>query len=94
MKNQKLLSIHSAVAAGIERLRRSNWVGRMDHLQILIIDGHLGPWAHFYSPMNGSLKNTEPVDIMILQTDRSEEVWLPYTGPLPGSPEYVAEEKR
>lgn len=58
--------------------------------------GQHGPWSHLWSPFNVECNGRDPVDILLLagikinpvQIDPSERAWLPYTGPLPDSPEY------
>lgn len=86
------LTIDEAAAQGIERLRRPNWANPMDHIKIDIIDGKAGPWIHLYSIMNRDFNGRDPVNHLFIHVDR--DGYLPYTGALPDSEEYKAEEKK
>lgn len=87
-----LISLRQAAAAGVERVRKPEWVDPCDHIKIDIISGGLGPWAHLYAPINKSLNGRDPVDILIIageiQADSVE--FIAHDGPDSKSPAYVA----
>lgn len=91
-----LLSINTAVAQGICRLRMPQWVNPLEHLKIDVVDGRPGAWAHLYSPSNISLNKRDPVDVLCismpglnrLHVDPYLKIYEPYTGPTHESQEY------
>jgi hypothetical protein len=89
-----LISINDAVAQGITRLRKPIWASAFDHLKIDIIDGRMGPWFHLYAPFNKECSGRDPVDLLSFNADVAVAEWLPYTGSLPESDEYKAEQAR
>ena len=88
----KLISMNDAASWGIERLRQPNWANPFDHFKIDIINGELGPWAHLYCPFNLECNGRDPVDVLIIEHDPRELAYVPYAGPIAGSPEYLAEQ--
>ena len=95
----KLISIHTAAANGILRLRMPKWANKLDHLKIDMLaplplgsDGPhtMGPWLHLYAPFNQECNGRDPVDILSMQFDLNAAEYEPYTGPLPDSDEYKA----
>jgi hypothetical protein len=91
-----MMSLRDAAARGIERVYQPNWVGRMDHFKIDIIDGRMGPWVHLYSPQNKEINGRDPVDMLALAgvIDVNAKGCYAYTGPLPDSDEYKAEAEK
>ena len=88
----RLLSIKSAAARGIKRLRMPKWACRFDHIQIDVLDGGKpGPWTHFFSPMNSAMNKRDPVNTIYLYMDYEAEDYDAFQGPLPDSEEYKAE---
>jgi hypothetical protein len=85
-----LISINEAAALGIDRIRKPIWATPEDHLKIDIINGKPGPWIHLYAPFNKECNGCDPVNILWIQMDYNEPVYVPYTGPLPDSEEYLA----
>ena len=88
----ELISIAQAVEQGIARLRKPIWASPMDHLKIDIINGRAGPWLHLYCPFNNECNGRDPVDTLGLGMDYDAKEFEPYTGPLPDSVEYKAEQ--
>lgn len=93
----KLISINEAVQQGIERLRLPIWAMPMDHLKIDILameDGNKEPrlWAHLYSPFNLGTNDKDPFPILLLTLDMDKAEWEIYTGVMPDSDEYKAEQ--
>jgi hypothetical protein len=85
-----LISINEAAEQGIERLRRTIWTMPEDHIKIDIVDGKPGIWTHLYSPLNKECNGRDPFDILCMQIDYGERVWVPYQGPLSDSEQYKA----
>ncbi len=89
------ISINGAAAAGISRIRKPNWSNPMDHLELYLTGGSVGPWVNLYCPMNQSLNGRDPVKMLITEMgDLNKKDFLPYAGPLPESDEYKAAVKR
>lgn len=78
----KLISLHEAVAAGIDKVRTPRWIMSDDYLKIDIIeqDGErmMGPWFHLYSPMNEMINGRNPVDLPAMQFDCDEQIYEPW----------------
>lgn len=89
--NRKI-SLRQAAARGIERLRLQKWACSYDHVKIDIIDGAPGPWVHLWSPMNLAINGRDNIAHIINRAD--DEVYEPYTGPLPDSEEYKRHEQQ
>lgn len=87
------MTLASATARGIERVRRPIWAEPLDHLKIDIVHARLGPWAHLYAPANLDCNGCDPFDICLLIVPDECE-WVPYAGPLPDSDEYRAAQAR
>jgi hypothetical protein len=93
----ELLSIHQAVARGIDRVRLPKWAHPMDHFQLTILtdatDANgvwLGPWIQLYAPFNLECNGRDPVPLLFTQLDLDAVEYQPYIGPLPDSTEYKA----
>ncbi len=91
-ENMELISVTQAAKQGVARLRKPIWANKMDHLKIDIIDGTPGPWLHMYCPFNKECNGRDPVDILGIGSDYDAKEFEPYTGPLPDSDEYKAEQ--
>lgn len=89
VKTDELISIKEAAARGIERVRKPIWANPLDHLKIDIIEGKPGPWMHLWCPFNKKCNGRDPVDMLWIAMNYDEKSWLPYTGALPDSAEYV-----
>ena len=73
-----MISINEAVANGIEKIRKPEWVNREDHLKLDIIDGKIGPWIHLFSPLNEVLGSPDPQDLLFMGFDLDAveyEIW-------------------
>lgn len=86
------LSIAEAARRGISRLRQPQWANPMDHLKITIIAGSVAPLVRLYAPFNKECNGRDPVVLFLDQPN--DRIWLEYTGPLPDSPEYKAEQAK
>jgi len=93
-KKPDLISMEDAAAQGIERLRKPIWANPLDHVKIDIIGGSLGIWFHLYCPFNKECNGRDPVSMLLMQMPdgtSSIKEFVPYTGPLPDSKEYLAD---
>lgn len=91
----QLLSIEDAWKQRVARLRRPIWANPLDHLKLdLIGENRHGPWVHLFSPFNQECNGRDPVDLLCIQIDCAERAYVPYTGPLPDSEEYKADQER
>jgi hypothetical protein len=91
MKKLKMISISEAAARGVERLRKPTWASLLDHIEIDIINGQPGLWAHLWAPFNKECNGRDPVDVLILLWGRPDHRdFVVYDGPLPDSDEYRA----
>lgn len=87
-----MLSIKSAAAQGIERVRKPNWANKYDHIRIDILEGGKpGPWTHLFSPMNMAMNKRDPVSMIFSNMEYEVEEYEPYAGPPPESEEYKGE---
>lgn len=84
----ELISIAEARHRGIARVRLPKWAIKLDHLLI----GEL--WHLIYSPTNLGINGRDPIALLSLGMSDTERIYEPYTGPLPESDEYKAEERR
>jgi hypothetical protein len=57
-----------------------------------IINGRPGPWLHLYAPFNKECNGCDPVDMLGIGSDYNAKEFEPYTGSLPDSDEYKAEQ--
>lgn len=87
-----LISLKDAARLGIRRLRKPIWASKFDHIQIDIVKGELGVWVHLYCPSNLAINKRDPVDILTIEGLTNCD-FVPYTGPLSDSEEYLAEAK-
>lgn len=90
-----LMSLSEAAAWGITHLRDPKWVNPMDHVEIAIIDGKVGPWVKLFCPDNKGLNGTDPVQYLSFSPPgpiNIEAVGLvPYHGPRHDDAVYQAE---
>lgn len=79
-----LVSIKGAVERKWSKLRLDKWANDFDHIEIYITeDGHAGPWAKFWSPINMPVCEQENPQTMFITMlgDPDVEVWRRYIGP-------------
>lgn len=91
---EALISLKEAAERRIERVRLPRWAIPMDHVKLTFArDNGLGIWVQLYSPFNKECNGRDPVSMLVLELgDREAKAWLPYTGALPDSPEYLNEQ--
>ena len=84
------MKLKEAIAKGLVRLRRARWANPMDHVE-LCAGGLL---SVVWSPHNVAINGRDGISLGVTTDDDGTVDDLEeYTGPLPGSPEYVAEER-
>ena len=83
----ELLSVREAETKGIKRLRKPIWANPLDHIELD------PPWVHLYCPFNKECNGRDPVDLLKVEFNQDSKEWVEYTGPLPTSDEYLAEQK-
>ena len=69
--------MNDAAAAGIDKLRKPEWINPRDYMTIDIHYGEAGPWAHLYSEVNQQINGRNPVDMLNLEW-RDEKAFLPW----------------
>jgi hypothetical protein len=86
-----MISLNDAAAMGVTRLRKPIWANPLDHLQIHIHEGSMGPWIKLWSPYNPHCNGRDPVQFLCIEVVELEvKCFEPYTGALPDSDEYRA----
>jgi hypothetical protein len=74
----ELISIETAAAKGIEKLRMPAWANPTDYLKVDIIDGKPGPWTHLYSDSNMEINGQNPVSLMCINMDYKTPYYMPF----------------
>lgn len=89
-----LMSLTEAAAWGITHLRDPRWINPMDHVEIAIINGRVGPWLKLFCPDNLGLNKKDPVQhltVMPGPIDVEAVALVPYHGPRHDDAVYQAE---
>lgn len=89
-----LMSLSEAAAWGITHLRDPKWASDMDHVEIAIFGGKVGPWLNLFCPDNKGLNGEDPVRYLTVMpgpVNITDPCLVPYHGPRHDDPVYQAE---
>src|SRR5262249_49772487 len=81
MSENKFISINDAAATGVDKLRKPYWANADDHIKIEIVNGKAGVWLRFYSDLNETLGNPNPVELLGISADYEKKEWIAWEAP-------------